>query len=79
MCKGNGNHVCHFWRGEFQIWKGRKLEQILSCSTGIGGLHVISRFAICVCAYMVRLIGTESKVSENSNVPVVVSTLSAQI
>ena len=37
--KNAESHVCHFWKREFPVWKGSKLEQILRNSTGIQGLH----------------------------------------
>ena len=38
----------HFWKREFPIWKGSKLEQIVRNSTGIKGLHANFLYSIGV-------------------------------
>lgn len=48
--------VSHFWKREFPIWKGGKLEQLLRSSTGIKGLRENSWFSVGMCAYVDRLI-----------------------
>ena len=46
--KNAESHVCQFWKREFPIWKGSKLEQILRNSTGIKGLHANFLYSIGV-------------------------------